>query len=323
VNHNGKIDLAFKLIELAKKSGADAVKFQNFQANRLVMRSAKKAPYQVQNIGKKISQFDMLKKLELRDEEFYKIKKFCDKKKIEFISTPYNFEDIDFLTKINVKTIKLASMHLFEPDFIKYASSKSKYLIMSTGMAFLNDVRRAYKIIKNKSKLMIMQCTTDYPSDETDANLNVISKYKELFKCSLGYSDHTLGSDCAMIAVAKGAVALEKHFTLSNNFLGPDHKASLNPKDFKNYVSKIRKTEKILGNGIKVPTLKEKKNESAMRRSVIASKFFERNSKISLQDVVFKRPFNGISPYNFFLKRNKFKTKYKVKKNTVLREDIF
>lgn len=298
VNHNGKISLAIKLVDEAKKIGASAIKFQTFTASDIVTPSAKKAQYQLRMKDKNYSQFKMLKKLELSKKDFYEIKKYCERKKIEFLSTPYSYKDIDFLTKIKVNAFKTSSMNLPEDPFIDYISKLQKPLLVSTGMSNFEEVKRAFKIIKkNKNyKLVLFQCTSAYPSSIKDSNLSVIKKYSEKFKSVLGYSDHTHGSLSACLSIGFGVKVVEKHFTLSNKMNGPDHLASLDVKNFKSFIDQIRLTESALGKGIKKVMRSEFEMRKKMRRSIFASTHIERNGIISLNNVVFKRPGTGLPP---------------------------
>jgi len=296
VNHNGKIDLAKKLIIKAAEAGADCVKFQTFSANNLVNKKAIKAPYQIKNTNRKENQYEMLKKLELKRKHYPELIKLCKKKRLVFMSTPYNFDDVDFLHKIRVSAFKLSSMHLPETEFIKYVAKKNKPVIMSTGMGTSKEISAAINTMrktKNK-KLVLMQCTTNYPAKLKDSNLLVLAQLKKNFKTIMGYSDHTLNDVSAIISVALGARVIEKHFTLSKKMKGPDHSCSLEPKELKEYIKNIRIAELSLGSKIKKPSLDEKRNLKIIRRSVYSKKFIKKGNKLKLSMLEFMRPCDGI-----------------------------
>ncbi len=298
VNHNGSLKLAKKLIDIAKINKAHCVKFQTFNSENLVSKSAKKAPYQIINTKKiKETQFEMLQRLQLTETDHLKLMDYCKKKKIIFLSTPYNFDDVDLLNKLNVPAFKLASMHLTELSFIEYVAKKKRPIILSTGMSNINQIKKAIKILKKylNNRFILMQCTTNYPSRIEEANINVLNKFKNIFKCHVGYSDHTMNSISAISAVSLGAVAIEKHITLNKKLIGPDHSSSLNPKEFYGYVNDIYNAKISLGSSIKKPSLSEKKNEKFMRRSIYSKKFIKQGKKIELSDLEFKRPENGLS----------------------------
>lgn len=297
VNHNGNLKIAKKLIDLAKNAKADCVKFQTFDPFNLVSLDAKKAPYQINNTKKKTqTQFEMLSKLKLSYTDHLDLIRHCKKKKINFLSTPYNFEDVDFLDKLNVGVFKLSSMHLSEPCFIEYVAKKKKPIILSTGMSTFDEVKIAVKIVKKylRNKFILMQCTTNYPAREKDSNINVIKKFKDIFDCHVGYSDHTTNNVSAIAAVALGAVAFEKHFTLNKNLNGPDHRCSLSPSELVEYIRDIIKAKNCLGSYLKKILPIEKKNQKHMKRSIYAKRLIEKGQKIELKDLEFKRPQNGI-----------------------------
>ncbi len=296
VNHNGSFRLAVKLIREAKKAGADCVKFQTFTAETLTRKDAKKAPYQIKNTKNKDSQYKMLKKLELKKEFYPKLIKICKKLNIIFLSTPYNFEDVDFLQSIGVQGYKFSSMHLTELKFIDYVSKKRKPVIISTGMSKMTEISKALKILKkNKNpNYVVLQCTTNYPSDIKDSNILCLNSFTKKFKCLVGFSDHTTTNISAITAVALGAKVIEKHFTLNKNMKGPDHLCSYNPKEFKVYVDDIRMTEHALGNSSKNLSKIEKKNVKIMRRSIHSKKLIKKGEKLTLNNLVFLRPNDGI-----------------------------
>ena len=249
VNHNGDINKAHMLIDQAKNAGADCVKFQTFRAENLLTKYAPKADYQLKVTDKNESQFDMLKSLELNYNDYIDLMSHAQKLKIDFMSTPYSFEDVDFLMKLNVDAFKIASGQLTELPFLDYVSKTKKPIFLSTGMSTMSDVRSAVDTISinSNAKLVIFQCTTNYPSLITEANINVIESFKSIPNIEVAYSDHVTNNYACFAAVAKGVFAIEKHFTLDNLLPGPDHLCSLDPKGFKELVNGIRQIEKSLG----------------------------------------------------------------------------
>ena len=308
VNHNGSFKLAKKLIKEAKKAGADCVKFQTFNAATLSRKDASKAPYQMKNTKNKESQYKMLKKLELKKNFYPKLIKICKKLKIAFLSTPYNFEDVDFLQKVGVKAFKFSSMHLTESKFIDYVCKKRKPIILSTGMSKMSEISDALKILsKNKHrKFVLLQCTTNYPSRIEDSNILCLKSFKKNFKCLVGFSDHTTNNISAVTAIALGACVIEKHFTLDKKMKGPDHLCSYNPREFKLYVKDIRQAEFALGKETKNLSDIEKKNVKIMRRSIHAKKFIKKGEKLTLDKLVFLRPNDGIPANKLNSVLNKF-----------------
>jgi N,N'-diacetyllegionaminate synthase len=302
VNHNGDIKKAYKLIDIAKNSGADIVKFQLFKAEKLVTQNAQMAKYQAKNLklSKSSSQFDMLKKLELKDIDQKRLKNYCQKKKIQFMSTPFDEDSAVFLNKIGISIFKIPSGDITNYLLLKKVASFKKEVFLSTGMANLKDIRNALKILKKfglkMSNITIMQCNTDYPTSLDDVNLNVINTFKRYFKTYVGYSDHTLDIDLPSYAVAMGATVIEKHFTINRNLKGPDHKASLMPLELKQMIDKIRKVEVSMGSHKKKPTFSEKKNMLIARKSIVASKNIKKGDKFTSSNITCKRPGSGLSP---------------------------
>jgi N,N'-diacetyllegionaminate synthase len=297
VNHNGSIKLAKKMVNLAKKIGADAIKFQTFKSENLVSKNIKIANYQKNNICKKENQLKVLKKLELDYKDFIEIKKYCDKKKIIFLSTPHTDDAIDFLEPL-VPAYKIASGDLTNLPFLEKVAKKKKPIILSTGMGNLKEVKEAVKTIKKSgnNKIILLHCTTSYPCPLEDVNLRAMLTLKKEFNLPVGYSDHTLGILVPIIAVAMGAKIIEKHFTLNKSLPGPDHKASLEPKEFKEMVKSIREVEKALGSGIKKPTKSEEKIKKVVRKSIIAKIDIPKGEKIREEMLIIKRPGIGIEP---------------------------
>ena len=303
-NHNGQLKMAYKLIDAAKKCGADFVKFQTSIPKLHVSKFAKKADYQIKNWKKQESQLQMLQKLSLTYQDFKKIKKYCSKKKIEFLSTPFDLKSINFLKSLNMKYFKIPSGEITNlPYLIKIAKLK-RQVILSTGMANLREIKDALNILisygTKKKNITILQCNTEYPTPLRDANIRAMLTIKKVFKVNIGYSDHTEGIESALAATALGASILEKHITLDKKLPGPDHKASANPKDFKKMIEGIRKITVALGDGIKKISLSEKKNLKIARTSIVALKEIKKGEIFANKNLAIKRPGTGISPMKFY-----------------------
>lgn len=298
VNHNGDTALALKLIEQAKLSGADCVKFQTFKAEQIVTANSPKAKYQLEVTDKKESQFDMLKKLELSVDDYHLLINKCKELGIDFLSTPYNINDVDFLEELHVSGYKIASGQLTEIPFLKYVAQKQKLMIISTGMANMSQVFDAVEAIRSQGNdnIVVLQCTTNYPSKIEEANLLAMQSMKEACKVRVGYSDHVQNNYACFAAAALGAEIIEKHFTLDKNMDGPDHSSSLDPSEFKELVTGIRNIEKALGTGLKKPTVIEIENSYGMKRSLVLNMDLPSGTILNEQHIGFKRPFNGLSP---------------------------
>ena len=297
VNHNGDIKLAKRLIEIAKEAGADAVKFQTFKTENMVTKNAEMAEYQRKNVKKKVTQLEMLKRLELSYQDFINLKKYCDKRKIIFLSTPHSEDAIDFLEPL-VPAYKIASSDLTNLPFLKKIALKKKPIILSTGMATLKEVKEAVDVIKKagNNKIILLHCTSNYPCLLEEVNLRAMKTLEKEFNLPVGYSDHTLGILVSVMAVAMGAQILEKHFTLNKDLPGPDHKASLEPGELKEMIRVIRNVEKALGNGIKKPTKSEEKIKKVARKSIVAKVDIPKGTKITKNVLIVKRPGTGIEP---------------------------
>jgi len=300
VNHNGSINIAKRLIDIAKKSGADYVKFQTFKAKNLVRENTKITKYQRNNLRKAITQFDLLKKLELSLHDHKKIIKYCKKKKIIFLSSPFDLESLDLLFSLKIYDIKIASGEINNLIFLKCLAKKARKVFLSTGMSTLSEVSKAISILTQngikKNNITILHCHTDYPTKLADVNLLAMTTMRKKFSIKVGYSDHTLGNETAIAAIALGAKVIEKHITLSKNMNGPDHKASMEPKDFLNYVKYIRNTEDLLGKYEKKPSKSEIKNKTLVRKSIVAKKNIRIGEIFSKTNITCKRPEGGISP---------------------------
>ena len=301
VNHNGSIDLAYKLVDAAKAAGVDCIKFQTFKSEKLVARSAQKAEYQKATTGDS-SQQDMLKKLELSYDEFVDLKKYCDKQGICFLSTPFDFESIDFLNSIDMPFWKIPSGEITNLPYLLALAETGKPVIMSTGMCEMQEIEDAVKVLRNKgvSDIKLLHCNTEYPTPFEDVNLRAMNTMREAFGVEVGYSDHTKGIEVPVAAVALGATVIEKHFTLDRNMEGPDHKASLEPDELAEMVRSIRHIEIALGSGKKEPSPSEKKNISVARKSIVAKKAIKKGELFSDANITVKRPGTGISPMKWF-----------------------
>ncbi len=298
VNHNGDLELAMKAIESAKRAGADCVKFQTFKADQIALQDAPKAAYQLRTTPQSESQIQMLKKLELPFEAYLEIIKLCKKLNIIFLSTPYNYSDVDFLESLDVLAYKIASGQVIELSFLEYVAKKKKPILLSTGMATLAEVDTAVNTIlkTGNDSLILLQCTTNYPSRLEDANLLAMKTMGQAFHSITGYSDHTQSNTACIAAIALGANVIEKHFTLDKTLPGPDHSTSANPAEFAELVKFIRETEKVLGTGIKLPSKVEIENSIGMRRSIVASTTINAGEVITNEMLTFKRPSSGINP---------------------------
>jgi N,N'-diacetyllegionaminate synthase len=296
VNHDGKLNKAIKLIELAKKCGADTVKFQNFTATNLVKSNAKKTQYQLNTTPKSQSHYEMLQKLELKEIDFLKIVNFCRKIKIEFLSTPYDVESVDLLEKLNVKRYKVASTDLVDLILHKKLISTKKPILISTGASNLQEIEKTMNFYKfhNHKKITLMHCVSNYPCSEKSINLNILSTLKKNFGFPIGYSDHSDNNIASIMSVSFGVEVIEKHFTLNKNSSGPDHAASADPKEFKKYVESIRSAEIILGSNIKKVQKEELSIRKISRKSITLAKDIFKNSKINEDDLIMKRPGGGI-----------------------------
>lgn len=302
-NHNGKIENAFKLIDIAKKSKVDAVKFQVFNPDLLVTKTAKKAYYAIKNTKKKESQFSMQKKISLSHEDHYKIKKYCEKKQIKYICSAFDDESIDFLKKIKLKIFKIPSGEIDNTPYLKKISSLNTKVILSTGMSKLTEIEHAVKIFnrqKRNNNLFLLHCISSYPTKIAEVNLKTIPFLKSKFNCQVGFSDHTQSILVPSLAVCVGAKIIEKHFTFNKKLNGPDHFMSLNEFELSDMVKKIRMTEKALGELGKFVSNNEKKNLIFARKSIFAKTEIAKGDIFDEQNLIIKRPSTGISPKNYY-----------------------
>jgi N-acetylneuraminate synthase/N,N'-diacetyllegionaminate synthase len=298
VNHNGKLDLAFQLVDAAITARADAVKFQTFIASEVLTAGAAKAEYQKTTTGEQESQLEMVRRLELSFGDFRKLKMYCDDQGITFLSTPFDFKSVDFLEGLGVVAFKISSGDLTNDPLLRHVAAKGRPVILSTGMSDMDEVRDALAVIQaaGNNDVILLQCVTNYPAAAEDINLKAMLSMQKAFDVNVGYSDHTLGIEVALAAVALGACVIEKHFTLDKNFAGPDHRASLEPHEFKAMVDGIRTVEASLGNGQKVPAASEAGNATVARRSIVAARDIKTGTLITSAEIAFKRPGTGLPP---------------------------
>ncbi len=300
VNHNGSIDLAKKLIDVASDAGADAVKFQTFKAENIVTKHSHKANYQKEATSENESQFDMLKKLELDSQSHKELITYCNSKNIMFLSTPFDIESIQLLNHLELMIFKIPSGEITNLPYLRCIGKLNKRIIISTGMSDINEIRDALGILTEsgtkKDNITVLHANTEYPTPLKDVNLKAMVKIGNTFDIKYGYSDHTLGIEVAIAAVAMGASCIEKHFTLNKKIQGPDHKASLEPDELKEMVKIIRNTEVALGSSIKKPSNSEMKNIEIVRKSIVASTNITKGDKFTDKNITIKRPGKGISP---------------------------
>lgn len=291
--------MAKRLVDSAKKCGADAIKFQTFKASSLVTPDAKKAKYQFENTQSSTSQFEMLKKLELNRKAHIELFKYCKKKNITFLSSPFDEESVDMLDELGVTMFKIPSGEITNTPFLKYVARKRKPIILSTGMSTLKEVKTALDTIYStgNKKVTLLHCVTEYPAPYADINLNAMITMRQAFKVPVGYSDHTSGIEIAIASAALGAEVIEKHFTLDRSMKGPDHKASIEPTEFKKMIVSIRNVEIAMGNGKKIPAKSELKNIDVVRKSIIAKIDIKKGEILTTNNLTAKRPGSGISPY--------------------------
>ena len=300
VNHNGSIELAKKLIDVASDAGADAVKFQTFKAENLVSKNAQKADYQKQTTNSEESQFDMIKKLELDVKTHKILMDYCKEKCIMFLSTPFDHDSIELLNDLGLEVFKIPSGEITNLPYLRHIGKLNKKVILSTGMADIGEIEDAMDVLVNagtkKENIIVLHANTEYPTPYEDVNLKAMVTIGNTFDVAFGYSDHTLGIEVDIAAVAMGACCIEKHFTLDCTMEGPDHKASLEPDELKAMIKAIRNIELALGNGIKKPSVSESKNINIARKSIVAKVDIKKGEILSVDNLAVKRPGNGINP---------------------------
>lgn len=300
VNHNGSLELAKQLIEAAVEAGADAVKFQTFKAENLVSKNAQKADYQKQTTDQAESQFEMIKKLELDVATHNQLIGYCQQKNIMFLSTPFDHDSIELLHELGLEIFKIPSGEITNLPYLRHIGTLNKEVILSTGMANLGEIEAAINVLvqagTERSKITVLHANTEYPTPMQDVNLKAMQTIGQAFSLPYGYSDHTLGIEVPIAAVALGASVIEKHFTLDKTMEGPDHKASLEPDELKAMVSAIRNIELALGSSIKQPSPSEAKNKPIARKSLVAKTDIKQGEIFTEQNLAIKRPGTGISP---------------------------
>lgn len=303
VNHNGSIELAKKLIDVAVKAGVDAVKFQTFKTENLVSKNAQKADYQKETTSTEELQFDMIKKLELDVDTHNELISYCNSKNIMFLSTPFDHDSIDLLNSIGLNIFKVPSGEITNLPYLRHIGSLQKEVILSTGMADIGEIEDALDVLissgTKKDNITILHANTMYPTPMEDVNLKAMNTIGNTFDCKYGYSDHTLGIEVDIAAVAMGASCIEKHFTLDCTMEGPDHKASLEPKELISMVKAIRNIELALGNSIKKPSNSERPNMKIARKSIVANCKIKKGDILTKNNLAIKRPGNGINPMNW------------------------
>ncbi len=298
VNHNGDIQTAKELIDVAAAAEADAVKFQTFKADTLVCRQAPKAAYQMETTSAEESQFDMLKKLELTPDMHRELIDYCHEKNIMFLSTPFDLDSLHYLVDCGLAVIKIPSGEITNYPLIREAGRSGKRIILSSGMSTIDEVREAVAVLKENGStdITVLHCNTEYPTPFSDVNLRAMQTIKEETGVSVGYSDHTPGIEAAVAAAALGAIVIEKHFTLDRNMKGPDHKASLEPNELTEMVRAVRHIEQALGDGEKKPSASEKKNMAVARKSLVAKCLIKGGEMFTEENLTAKRPGTGLSP---------------------------
>lgn len=301
VNHNGSLEMAFQLIDVAVAAGADAVKFQTFKAEKVIAVNAPKAGYQKDTTGADESQLEMIKKLELDETAHRRLFQYCQHKGIQFMSSPFDLESIDLLSRLGLETFKIPSGEITNLPYLRKIAALKKRLILSTGMASLGEIKDALDVLAESGTplgdITVLHCNTDYPTPFEDVNLRAMQTIRNAFPgITVGYSDHTIGIEVPIAAVAVGASVIEKHFTLDRNLPGPDHRASLEPPELSAMISDIRNIEKTLGTGIKKPSLSELKNKPVARKSIVAALPIKKGETFTDRNITVKRPGTGITP---------------------------
>ncbi len=300
VNHNGSLELAKKLVDVAATAGADAVKFQTFKADTLVSKTAQKAEYQKQNTAAEESQYEMLKKLELDEYAHRELVRYCDEKQLLFLSTPFDHDSIDLLNDLGMPIFKIPSGEITNLPYLRHIGRLGKEVILSTGMSDLGEIEAALDVLMQqgtaKQKITVLHATTEYPCPIEEVNLRAMQTIRDAFGVKVGYSDHTQGIEVPIAAVAMGACVIEKHYTLDRCMEGPDHKASLEPHELKEMVRTIRRVERALGDGIKKPTKSELHNIKIARKSIVANRVIRQGEKFTEHNLTTKRPGTGLDP---------------------------
>ena len=300
VNHNGDMSIARQLIDAAAEAGADVVKFQTFSADQLVTKKAEKAEYQTKHTDAEESQYDMIKRLVLSREMHVELIDYCRSKGIEFFSTAFDTESVDLLIELGIDYFKIPSGEITNLPYLRCIGRFGKSVILSTGMAGIGEIEAAIDALEeagtDRNNIIVLHCNTEYPTPMEDVNLQAMVSLRDAFGVEFGYSDHTQGIEVAVAAVALGATVIEKHFTIDKNLPGPDHKASLEPHELKQFVSAIRNIEKAMGDGIKRPSPSERKNKPIARKSIVAARDIKAGEFLTEDNLTVKRPGTGVSP---------------------------
>ena len=322
VNHNGSIKNAKKLIDVASDAGADIIKFQTFSPEDIVLRNTTKAQYQRKGSKRNQTQYQMLKKLELKFSEHIELFKYCKKKKIEFLSTAFDFKSINLLKKLRLKRNKIPSGEITNYPYLKEIAKISKPILLSTGMASYTEIKHALLLLNRnfQKDITLLHCVSNYPTTKDDVNLNVMLELEKRFSYPVGFSDHTIGNFCATAAVMMGAVVIEKHVTSDKTLPGPDHKVSLTIEEFSELVNQIRISEQVLGKKEKWFSKDEIEIKKSVRKSIVAKNDLLAGSIISQDDICFKRPGTGISPLNRDIVIGS-KVKHSIEKDRVLKQE--
>ncbi|MFX0134331.1 MAG: N-acetylneuraminate synthase [Candidatus Hodarchaeota archaeon] len=323
INHNGDLKLAKKLIDIAARAKVDAIKFQTFIAEKLIVNLAPKADYQKVSNDDKETFYNMVKKFELNKEDFEDLKNYSIENNLIFLSSPFDETSVEWLEHLEIPAYKIASGELTNFPLLKVICSKGKPILISTGMATLEEVKETVDFIKSNKieEIVILQCTTNYPSTFNELNLNVIETYKKEFPNDvIGFSDHSLGIEASIGAAAKGAKVIEKHFTIDKELEGPDHKASLDPKELIEWVKSIRTIEKALGSYEKKPTNSEKEMIKYARKSIVTARDIQKGETLKNKDITIKRPGYGIPP-KFFKDLINKKTKRFLPKDSIINQE--
>lgn len=290
VNHNGSIDLAKELIDAAAESGVDAVKFQTFKTDGLILKNIEKAPYQKVTTNSGETQYEMLKHLELKREQTKELMEYCSRRNIIFLSTPFEKESLDELDELGVAAFKVAATDLTNIQFLRQVAGKGKPVILSAGMCYMEEVRKVLEAIYVINQdIILLQCTSNYPIQDSEANISMIRTFKDSYDILVGYSDHSQGVGASPYAAALGAKVIEKHFTLDRNLEGPDHKASVTPDELKQLVADIRKVEAYLGDGIKIPTCSEQQTRKSLQKCFVAGRGIHKGELFTDENIVAKR----------------------------------
>lgn len=294
VNHNGDMSIAKEMIDVALEAGVDAVKFQTFKTEDLILENIDKAPYQKMTTGCEETQYDMLKRLEVTKEQNKELMDYCKKKGIIFLSTPFEKKSLDELDELGVSAFKVAATDLTNVQFLRQVAKKGKPIILSAGMCYLEEVQKALEAIYPINReVILLQCTANYPIQDTEANINVIRTFKEHFSVLVGYSDHSEGVGASPYAVAVGAKVIEKHFTLDKTMEGPDHRASVSPEELRQLVTEIRRVEEYLGDGMKMPSCSEQMTRKSLQKCLVARKEIRSGERFTEDNIVAKRT-NGV-----------------------------